>query len=196
MLLLLDLFFVFNTLLASLMVILVGNPVYSVLYLILCFLNVSCLFFILGLEFVSIMMLIVYVGAIAVLFLFVIMMLDIRLGELEDNLFRFLPVGLLFGILFFVVIYVLLFSSLLPISKVLTQFVVWLDLLIVLDNVSLLGLYLFNMYWFVFIGLGYLLMVAIIGVIILCIVKIGKLRKQDIYFQVIKGLKTSIKVLY
>ena len=94
------LFYVFAcfALLAGIMVIRAKNPVYSVLFLILVFCNVSGILLLLNLDFFAMVFLVVYVGAIAVLFLFVVMMLNVKLSEINDNILRYLPVG---GILVF-----------------------------------------------------------------------------------------------
>src|SRR5579864_4666871 len=79
---------------SALMVIAARNPVHSVLFLILAFLNAAALFVLLGAEFLAMILVIVYVGAVAVLFLFVVMMLDIDFAELRAGALQFLPVGL------------------------------------------------------------------------------------------------------
>ena len=78
------------------------NPIHSVFSLVLAFANTSCLLLMLGVEFLAFLFLIVYIGAIAILFLFVVMMLDIRLVEILDNATRYLPIGFLIGILFLI----------------------------------------------------------------------------------------------
>jgi len=86
------------TVLSGLMVTLSRNPVHSVLWLILAFLSTAGLFVLLGAEFVAMLLVIVYVGAVAVLFLFVVMMLDIDFAELKGELARYMPLGLLIGV--------------------------------------------------------------------------------------------------
>ena len=76
------------------------NPIYSVLFLILTFFNLSCLLFILNVEFLPILFLIVYVGAIAVLFLFVLIMLNIKLSELKEGMGQYLLIAFIFGLIF------------------------------------------------------------------------------------------------
>src|SRR3984893_15420920 len=92
-------FYLFSSVLigAALMVIASRNPVHSVLFLILAFFNAAALFILLGAEFLALILLIVYVGAVAVLFLFVVMMLDIDFTELRSGFMRYLPVGALVG---------------------------------------------------------------------------------------------------
>lgn len=81
------------------MVVVSRNPVYSVLFLILAFFNAAALFLLIGAEFIAMILVIVYVGAVAVLFLFVVMMLDINLSRLREGFWNYLPVGLLVGLL-------------------------------------------------------------------------------------------------
>src|SRR3990172_6535013 len=85
---------------AAFMVIAAKNPVHSVLYLILAFVNASGLFILLGAEFLAMILVVVYVGAVAVLFLFVIMMLDVDFSELREGFLEYLPIGLVIGAIF------------------------------------------------------------------------------------------------
>ena len=112
--------FLFNVfaglaLLSGIMVIRAKNPVYSVLFLILVFCNASGLLLLINLDFFAMVFLVVYVGAIAVLFLFVVMMLNIKLAEINDNILRYLPIGGMFGLLFLGEILLLLEQDLVPV---------------------------------------------------------------------------------
>ena len=89
--------FALITLLCAVAVITAKNPVHSVLFLILAFFNASGLFVLLGAEFIAMILVIVYVGAVAVLFLFVVMMLDISFGDLRNGAMQYVPVGLMAG---------------------------------------------------------------------------------------------------
>jgi NADH-quinone oxidoreductase subunit J len=93
-------FFSGLALICSFMVVSSKNPIYSVLFLILTFFNLSCLLFILNVEFLPILFLIVYVGAIAVLFLFVLIMLNIKLSELKEGAKQYLLIAFIFGLIF------------------------------------------------------------------------------------------------
>ena len=117
------LFYMFASfaLLAGIMVIRAKNPVYSVLFLILVFCNVSGLLLLINLDFFAMVFLVVYVGAIAVLFLFVVMMLNVKLSEINDNILRYLPVGGIFGLLFLGEIFLLLEQDLVPVMAYETQ---------------------------------------------------------------------------
>ena len=94
-------FYIFATILigSGIMVVFSKNPVHSVLFLILAFFNAAGLFVLLGAEFVAMILVIVYVGAVAVMFLFVVMMLDINFTELRKGVQDDLPIGLLIGII-------------------------------------------------------------------------------------------------
>src|ERR1700752_1365768 len=85
---------------SAIMVVTARNPVHSVLFLILAFVNESGLFMLLGAEFLAMILIVVYVGAVAVLFLFVIMMLDVDFAELRQGFIEYLPIGLLIGAVF------------------------------------------------------------------------------------------------
>src|SRR3984885_2410415 len=93
-------FYVFSAVVVAsgAMVVVSRNPVYSVLWLILAFFNAAGLFVLIGAEFVAMILVIVYVGAVAVLFLFVVMMLDINLAKIREGFMEYLPVGALIGI--------------------------------------------------------------------------------------------------
>ena len=99
--------------LAALLVVMSRNPVHSVLWLILTFFGSSGLFILLGAEFLALILMIVYVGAVAVLFMFVVMMLNINFSELRSGFTRYLPVGLLIGLVLFVELN-LVFSDWIP----------------------------------------------------------------------------------
>ena len=87
---------------SALMVISSRNPVHSVLFLILSFINSSALFILIGAEFIAMILAVVYVGAVAVLFLFVVMMLDINFVKLREGFLQYLPIGFLLGLVLFI----------------------------------------------------------------------------------------------
>ena len=106
-------FYLFSsiTVLSALMVISAKNPVHSVLFLILCFVTASGLFVLLGAEFLAMILVVVYVGAVAVLFLFVVMMLDINFVKLREGFLQYLPFGTLLGIVLFTELALLFFTD-------------------------------------------------------------------------------------
>ena len=93
--------FAFVTMASGAMVVVSRNPIYSVLFLILAFFNAAALFLLLGAEFIAMILVIVYVGAVAVLFLFVVMMLDINIAKLRAGFLKYLPIGALIGLVLF-----------------------------------------------------------------------------------------------
>lgn len=165
---------------AGIGVVLSRNPVHSVLWLILSFLSAAGLFILLGAEFVALLLVIVYVGAVAVLFLFVVMMLDVDFAELRAEMTRYVPVGLLIGI---VILMQLSFA-----------FGVWdyapgIEGRIAapasadVDNTRALGLLLYDRYFVVFQLAGLILLVAMIGAIVLTLRHRKNIKRQDVLQQ-------------
>lgn len=164
-------------LIAALGVILSRNIVQSVLYLILVFFLCSILFIYLGADFIGLILLIVYIGAIAVLFLFVVMMLNIRILEVSSTFSIYLPLAIILSFIFFCLIFVLYFNSLniIEFNSILT-YTNW----PIFNNIKIvaIGQLLFNESYILFIGATLLLLVAMIGVIILTLNKNNKINYQ------------------
>ncbi len=169
-------------LLSAIMVITARNPVHSVLFLILSFFNAAGLFIILGAEFIAMILVIVYVGAVAVLFLFVVMMLDISFTDLRKGAMQYVPVGLLVGGVLLVELIVMVvgwqvadkasdnMASPIPDANDIT-------------NTEALGRVLYTDYVFAFQVSGLILLVAMIGAIVLTHRKRPGVRKQNIVAQ-------------
>lgn len=167
-------FYAFATvlILSSLLVITAKNPVHSVLFLILAFFNAAGLFVLLGAEFVAMILVIVYVGAVAVLFLFVVMMLDIDFAKLRTGAKQFAPLGALVGLA--------LLAELVMLYQVWPQppAVPTPDILDA-DNTKALGNILYTQYVFPFQVSGLILLVAMIGAIVLTLrTRAGVLRQR------------------
>lgn len=158
------------------------NPVHSVLWLILSFLSAAGLFVLLGAEFVAMLLVIVYVGAVAVLFLFVVMMLDVDFAELKAEMARFMPVALLIGLVL--------------IMQLSLAFGVWqtadgVDVASVPDaiagagthNTEAIGLLLYDRYFLVFQLAGLILLVAMIGAIVLTLRHRSDVKRQNVLDQ-------------
>lgn len=163
-------------LISSLMVITARNPVHSVLFLILSFFNAAGLFILLGAEFIALLLVIVYVGAVAVLFLFVVMMLDIDFANLRKGAMQYVPVGLAIGAVLMVELF-FLFTTWPEGFKAIT------DPLIKYSNVTnteALGQILYTKYVFAFQIAGLILFVAMIGAIVLTHRVRPGVRKQNI----------------
>jgi len=165
---------------SAVMVIVSRNPVHSVLYLILAFVNASGLFVLLGAEFLAMILIVVYVGAVAVLFLFVIMMLDVDFSELREGFLEYMPIGLVIGGVF-------LFELLLTVgfwvinpatSKAITAAIPS-----NVSNTEALGLVLYTTYIHYFQLAGMVLLVAMIGAIVLTLRHKANVKRQDINVQ-------------
>lgn len=189
------LFFILS-IFSALMVITLTNAVYSVLFLILVFCNITFLLLLLGAEFFSFLLLIVYVGAIAVLFLFVIMMLNIKIQKQSVNFSFFLPI-----IIFFILCLGEIFYGftenfdLLNIFLVQTYWISWFDELNFMSNVQVIGNVLYTNYCILFLLASLILLVAMIGVIVLTMHQKVNFKKQKIEFQLIRSHKKMIKFM-
>jgi NADH-quinone oxidoreductase subunit J len=165
---------------SAVMVIVSRNPVHSVLYLILAFVNASGLFVLLGAEFLAMILIVVYVGAVAVLFLFVIMMLDVDFSELREGFLEYMPIGLVIGGVF-------LFELLLTVGFwVINPGAVKSITAAIPTNVSnteALGLVLYTRYIHYFQLAGMVLLVAMIGAIVLTLRHKANVKRQDINVQ-------------
>jgi NADH-quinone oxidoreductase subunit J len=159
-------FYVFAVILvvSAAMVVTARNPVHSVLFLILCFFNAAGLFLIAGAEFLAFILLIVYVGAVAVLFLFVVMMLDIDFSELRAGVQRYAPIGAVIGaILFLELVFVVGGWTVSPVAAGLRLT----PMMPGVTNTDAIGRVLYTQYAFLFETASLVLMVAMIGAIVL-----------------------------
>ena len=165
---------------SAVMVIVSRNPVHSVLYLILAFVNASGLFILMGAEFLGMMLIVVYVGAVAVLFLFVIMMLDVDFVELREGFIQYLPVGLVIGGIFmFELLLTVGFWVINPgVAKSITAAIP-----ANISNTEALGLVLYTKYIHYFQIAGIVLLVAMIGAIVLTLRHKVNVKRQDINVQ-------------
>lgn len=186
-------------LVSSSVVITATNPVHSVFALIFVFVNVASVLLVLRVEFISLLFLVVYVGAVAVLFLFVIMMLNVKLNEVSDNSVSYFPLGLVLGVLFLLEVSLILTGDLLPFSgELLYRSLVAQNLLsgassshlhlesvlLVPNNMQLLGSIIYTDLFFPFVLAGLLLFLAMVGAIVLSLMKASSALKQDIFKQV------------
>lgn len=171
------------TVASGFMVIASRNPVHSVLFLILAFFNAAGLFVLMGAEFLAMILVIVYVGAVAVLFLFVVMMLDINFVELRQGFLQYLPVGGLIGLVLLIELALVLGGwALSPTAKqVATDPIPAIDQV---TNTHALGAVLYTKYIYLFQGAGLILLVAMIGAIVLTLRSRPGVRRQVIAEQV------------
>jgi len=176
---------------SAVMVIAAKNPVHSVLFLILAFVNAAGLFVLLGAEFLAMILIVVYVGAVAVLFLFVVMMLDVDFTELRQGFLDYLPIGGLIAIIFGVEL-VLVVSSWAfgpGISGALAS-----PTPDKITNTAALGLILYTRYIYFFQAAGLVLLVAMIGAIVLTLRHKPNVKRQSIAAQNARTRATAIEV--
>lgn len=176
---------------SAFMVISSRNPVHSVLFLILAFVNASGLFIMTGAEFLGLLLIVVYVGAVAVLFLFVVMMLDVDFAELREGFLQYLPIGALIGIIFLVELILVVGSWVTaPVASGSTaQPTPTVD---EVRNIEALGNILYTDHIFFFQIAGMILLVAMVGAIVLTLRHKPSVRRQDIATQVGRDPKTAI----
>ena len=165
---------------SALAVITVRNPVHSVLFLILTFFTSAGLFVLLGAEFLAMLLVVVYVGAVAVLFLFVIMMLDVDFAQLREGFIEYLPVGLVIGGIFMFELLLVVGSWLIQpgTTKAITAAIP-----ANVNNTEALGLVLYTKYIHYFQLAGIVLLVAMIGAIVLTLRHKAAVKRQDINVQ-------------
>ena len=179
---------------SAFMVIASRNPVHSVLFLILCFVNAAGLFLMMGAEFLAMILIVVYVGAVAVLFLFVVMMLDVDFAELREGFLSYLPLGALLGIVFLIelVMVVTTYAVVPDALKVAKPAAPSADLL--LTNTEALGRVLYTQYVYYFQASGMILLVAMVGAIVLTLQHKSGVRRQNIADQVARTQETAMEV--
>ena len=178
---------------SAVMVIASRNPVHSVLFLILTFFNAAGLFILLGAEFLAMILVVVYVGAVAVLFLFVVMMLDIDFSELREGMLTYAPFGMVVGLILFTELALVLgvwafspeaagaLAAPAPAASVTT-------------NTEALGQLLYTRYIYFFQAAGLVLLVAMIGAIVLTLRHKEGVKRQNISDQVARGPETAVEV--
>ena len=178
---------------SSLLVVLSKNPVYSVLFLVFAFFNAAIIFLLSNAEFLAVTLIIVYVGAVAVLFLFVVMMLNINVTEIKEGFLKYLPFGLLLVGIF--------------VTELSFIFIEWkMDFVEPKINISELfysgnsntksiGLFLYTDYFIIFQMSAYLLLVAMIGAIVLAYSEKVDVKSQDVYKQNVVKKTDIIKLI-
>ncbi|HTO29379.1 MAG TPA: NADH-quinone oxidoreductase subunit J [Devosia sp.] len=187
-------FYLFSAvaILSAVMVISARNPVHAVLFLILAFFNASGLFMLAGAEFLALLLIVVYVGAVAVLFLFVVMMLDVDFTSMRSGFLQYAPVGVVVGLVLLLELLLLAGSfvispeaaggSALPIDGA-------------VDNMTAIGLVLYTRYIFLFQGAGAVLLVAMIGAIVLTLRHKSNVKRQNPIDQVARRASETLEVV-
>ncbi len=187
-------FYMFSAIMlaSAFMVISSRNPVHSVLFLILAFVNASGLFIMTGAEFLGLLLIVVYVGAVAVLFLFVVMMLDVDFAELREGFLQYLPIGALVGIIFLVELLMVVGTWVAAPNTAGTTGQPIPDVAEV-RNIEALGNILYTDHIFFFQIAGMILLVAMVGAIVLTLRHKPSVRRQNIATQVGRDPKTAIR---
>jgi len=177
-------FYAFSTVLvaAALLVVLARNPVHSVLWLILSFLSAAGLFVLLGAEFVAMLLIIVYVGAVAVLFLFVVMMLDVDFAELKAGMAQYMPLALLIGVVLLIQLG-LAYGTWAFSDGIDTRLGNPTPAIDQMHNTKALGMILYDHYLLVFQLAGLVLLVAMVGAIVLTLRHRMDVKRQNVLAQ-------------
>jgi NADH-quinone oxidoreductase subunit J len=187
-------FYVFAAILlvSASMVVTARNPVHSVLFLILAFFNAAALFLLAGAEFLAMILVIVYVGAVAVLFLFVVMMLDINFAQLREGFQRYLPVGATIGLVLMIELFLVLGAwEFAPDAATLRFAPIAADV----HNTAQLGRLLYTDYVLLFQASGIVLLVAMIGAIVLTLRDRGPSRRQSIERQIARTAADTMEYM-
>jgi NADH-quinone oxidoreductase subunit J len=187
-------FYVFSTITvaSALMVIASRNPVHSVLFLILCFVNSAGLFMLAGAEFLALILIVVYVGAVAVLFLFVTMMLDVDFASLRTGMLQYAPVGVVVALILLLEL-LLVGGSFVISPQVTTSSVVPIDQTV--DNTRALGQVIYTRYVFLFQGAGAVLLVAMIGAIVLTLQHKPSVKRQNVLKQISRKRSEGVELV-
>lgn len=162
------------------------NPILSVFWLVVAFAAASFLLLLLGVEFLPILFIIVYVGAIAILFLFVVMLLNIKLVEITENATRYVPIGIITGLVFLYQIYFGLDSFRNQEVNLLGEEAALLDFIHITKetNIQQIGDLLYTEYWLYFIISSLILLVSMVGAIVLCLYHEETVKRQDLFAQI------------
>jgi NADH-quinone oxidoreductase subunit J len=175
---------------SAVMVVTSRNPVHSVLFLILAFVNAAGLFVLLGAEFLAMILIVVYVGAVAVLFLFVVMMLDVDFAELRQGFLNYLPVGALIGVVLLVELLLVVGGWVIapaahPTAAAAAN----------VSNTQALGLVLYTKYVYFFETAGMILLVAMVGAIVMTLQHKPQVRRQNIAAQVARSRTDAVELV-
>ena len=179
---------------AGLLMTVARNPVHSVLWLILAFLNAAGLFVLLGAEFVAMLLVIVYVGAVAVLFLFVVMMLDIDFAELKGEMARYMPLAGLIGVILLMQ-FSLAFGAWVHADGALGLRQAVTPDMAQVENTRALGLLIYDKYILLFQMAGLILLVAMIGAIVLTLRHRKDIKRQNVLAQMYRDPAKAMELV-
>ncbi|MDR2007361.1 MAG: NADH-quinone oxidoreductase subunit J [Alphaproteobacteria bacterium] len=187
-------FYLFGTVLvlASLGVVIARNPVYAVLLLIFAFFNAAAIFVLLKAEFLAMVLIIVYVGAVAVLFLFVVMLINLRTQEKRKLFTKYTVFALVLLVILGIELFVFMFKGVAEINPTVMDG----NFAQLEDAVSYLGQLFFNNYYYLFLVAGLILTVAMIGAVIIASKEeISNNQRQDVFLQNIRSRENSVKAV-
>ena len=188
-------FYIFATIAVAsgVMVVAARNPVHSVLFLILTFFTTAALFVLIGAEFLAMVLVVVYVGAVAVLFLFVVMMLDINFVEMREGFLQYMPIGMLVGIILLAeLLMVLGTASISP--EVLATGTEPIPNLTQRQNTAAIGDVIYTKYIYAFQSAGMILLTAMVGAIVLTLRQRPGVRKQKVADQLARRREDSVEL--
>lgn len=178
---------------SAFMVIASRNPVHSVLFLILAFVNAAGLFVLIGAEFLAMILIVVYVGAVAVLFLFVVMMLDVNFAELRQGFLQYLPAGALVGLIFLVEL-LLVVGSWVTGPGIKDAIRAPIPAAAEMTNTEAIGRVLYTTYVHYFELAGVVLLVAMIGAIVLTLQHRKNVQRQSIASQNARSKESAMEI--
>ena len=176
---------------SAFMVIAARNPVHSVLFLILAFVNAAGLFLLLGAEFLAMLLVIVYVGAVAVLFLFVVMMLDVDFAKMRQGFLQYLPIGALIGIAVAIELILVVGSWVVAPSSIAAPSA---PIAAGMSNTAALGAVIYTKYIYFFQASGLVLLTAMIGAIVLTLRHKPDIKRQTISVQNARTPETAVEI--
>jgi NADH-quinone oxidoreductase subunit J len=179
---------------SGVMVITQRNPVHSVLFLILAFFNAAGLFLLAGAEFLAMVLVVVYVGAVAVLFLFVVMLLDVDLVKLREGFLRYLPIGATIGVVLLIELVFFIFPNWIFGGQVATALAAKTPSPSMVSNTDALGRLIYTDYIYLFQAAGLVLLVAMIGAILLTLRSREGVRRQNIARQTARTKESTIEL--
>ncbi len=195
-----QLFYLFSSLLCfcGFAVIFCRNPIHSILFLVFLFFNAASLLILLGVDFLAILFLIVYIGAVAVLFLFVVMMLSGKLLKTKINFF-YGPLILLLACVFLIEIFLIieqnfnfLSNNIVFLNEVLNPLFIWKEKIFDISNIEIVGSVLYTYFFYFFIIGSFILLIAMVGAIVLTLYRRNDFKTQTIYKQAKKNFEESI----
>ncbi len=178
---------------SAFMVIAARNPVHSVLFLIVAFVNAAGLFVMMGAEFLAMILIVVYVGAVAVLFLFVVMMLDVDFAELKQGALQYLPIGALVGAIFLAELLLVVGTWIIS-PEAPHAIAAPIPSAAQISNTEAIGLVLYTKYVYYFEAAGLILLVSMVGAIVLTLHHKVRVRRQVIAEQVARTRAGSIEL--